>query len=94
MKISKEKRDKISEQILAHLFSVSPQSSFTTHIAKEIARDEAFVKSLLADLKSKGLVLEIKKNPEGISYSKRSRWRLSDLAYISYKQRQEKVDSL
>ena len=94
MKISKEKKDKISEQILAYLFSISPRPSFTTHIAEEMARDEEFVKDLLINLKSKGLVLEVKKNSEGVSYLKRSRWRLSDAAYASYKQRQEKVDIL
>lgn len=37
MKISKEKKEKISEQILAVLYSLNPQTIFTSHIAKEIA---------------------------------------------------------
>lgn len=85
MKISKEKRDKISEQILAFLFSHSPKPLFTFHVAREIARDEEFVKELLTGLKRKGLVFEIKKNPEGISYKRRVRWKLSDKAYSAYK---------
>lgn len=85
MRISQEKRDKISEQILAFLFSVSPRPVFTSHIAQEIVRDEEFVKSLLIELKKKKLVSEIKKNPDGIDYSRRSRWRLSDKAYEVYK---------
>ena len=85
MKISKEKKEKISEQILAFLFSHSPQPMFTFHIAKEIARDEEFVKELLKELRRKGLVVEINKNPEGISYLRRARWRLSDRAYTAYK---------
>ena len=88
MKISNQKKEKISEQILAFLYSISPQSVFTLNIAKEIARDEEFVKFLLIDLKNKGLVIEIKKNPEGISYLKRSRWKLSDIAYQAYKKHQ------
>ncbi len=85
MKISKEKRDKISEQILALLFSNSPKPLFTFYIAKEIARDEEFVKALLKGLKRKGLVNEVKKNPVGISYLRRTRWNLSDKAYSAYK---------
>jgi predicted transcriptional regulator with HTH domain len=85
MKISKEKRQKISEQILLFLYSNNPKSFFTSHIAKEIARDEEFVKSLLIILKNKKLVLEIKKNSKGLDYIKRSRWKLSELSYNAYK---------
>ena len=85
MKVSQEKKEKISEQILAFLYSLSPKSTFTFHIAKELARDEEFVKGLLLNLKEKGLVVEIKKNPAGKVYLKRSRWGLSESAYSSYK---------
>jgi len=88
MKISKEKKEKIYEQILAFLYSVSPKPLFTLNIAKEIARDEEFVKSLLLELKKKELLIEIKKNPKGMPYSKRSRWKLSDSAYNAYKTHQ------
>lgn len=88
MKISKEKRNKIFEQILAYLFSINPRPTFAAHIARELARDEEFIKSLLLDLKKKKLVIEIKKNPKGIDYVRRARWRLSDKAYEVYKQNQ------
>ena len=88
MKISKEKRDKISEQILAYLYSITPKPTFTSHIAKEIARDEEFIKKILLDLKKKKFVIEVKKNPEGINYIKRSRWKLSDSVYEVYKRTQ------
>lgn len=88
MRLSKEKRNKISEQILGLLFIKSPQAMFTAHIAQEMARDEEFMKKLLTDLKHKKLVEEIKKNPEGVIYLKRSRWKLSDKAYLAYKQHQ------
>jgi len=78
MKISPKKREKISEQILSYLFIENPKSLFTSHIAQEIARDEEFTKKLLIDLKKKKLILEIKKNPQGINYLKRSRWKLGD----------------
>lgn len=88
MKISEKKREKISEHILAFLYSISPRSLFTFNIAQEIARDEEFVKKMLLKLKSQNLVLEIKKNPKGVPYVKRSRWNLSDAAYKAYKQNQ------
>ncbi len=88
MKISKEKREKISEQVLLFLYSINPKSSFTLHIAQELARDEEFIKKILLELKKNKLILEIKKNPQGIDYKRRSRWRLSDKAYQVYKTNQ------
>ena len=85
MKISGKKREKISEQILMLLYSVSPKFLFTSQVAEEIARDEEFVKDLLLELKKKNLVIEIKKNPKGVSYVRRTRWKLSDKVYQVYK---------
>ena len=88
MKISKEKQQKISEQILAQLYLANLRPLFTSHIAREIARDEEFIKKLLLELKSKGLVVEVKKNPKGVEYTQRLRWKLSDPAYEAYKNKQ------
>ena len=88
MRISEKKREKISEQILALLYSINPKSIFTYHIAQEIARDEEFVKKLLLELKKKKLIIEIKMNSKGIPYLKRSRWKLSNVAYQAYKENQ------
>lgn len=88
MKISGKKQEKISEQILALLYSITPKNLFTSQIASEIARDEEFIKKILLDLKDKKLVLEIKKNPKGVVYVRRSRWKLSDEAYKIYKNHQ------
>ena len=88
MKISQKKREKISEQILALLYSNALKLLFTSQIACEIARDEEFVKSLLIELKKKKLVVEIKKNPKGVFYLRRSRWKLSDIVYQTYKNSQ------
>ncbi len=92
MKISDQKKEKISEQILALLYSISPKPLFTLNIAKEIARDEEFVKTLLLELKKKELIIEIKKNPKGLLYLKRSRWQLSDAVYQVYKEHQKKQE--
>lgn len=88
MKISKEKIQKISEQILFFLYLNNPKPFYTSHIAQEVARDEEFVKKLLLNLKQRKLVIEIDKNSLGVKYLRRSRWRLSTETYNFYKQRQ------
>lgn len=87
-RISDNKKKKISEQILSYLFLISPKQVFTSDIAKELARDEEFIKSLLLDLNQKGLVIKIDKNSLGIVYERRLRWRLSNKTYEAYKQMQ------
>lgn len=86
MKLSQEKRDKIAEQILSHLYHNFPKSFFVAEISREIARDEEFIKAIMLDLKNKGLVTAIKKNPKGVFYSRRIRWMLSQPAFQAYKQ--------
>jgi len=85
MRISKEKRDKISEQILACLYHNFPKQMFTSEISREIARDEEFTKQLLKELWQKNLIVPIKKNSKGIAFSRRIKWRLSNKAYDAYK---------
>ena len=85
MEISEKNKQKSSEQILAYLYSINPRAVFTVQIAQELARDEEFVKQLLINLKEKGFVTDINKNPKGTTYLKRIRWKLSDNAYSAYK---------
>jgi len=87
-KISQQKKDKISEQILHYLFSISPESAHTNKIAMETARDEEFTKSLLQALKSKNLVIEVKKSSKGEDYLRRQRWRLSSQVYNIFAKKQ------
>jgi predicted transcriptional regulator with HTH domain len=84
MKLSKEKKDKIAEQILSHLYHSFPKQLFTAEIAKEIARDEEFIKTLMFELKEKNLVIIIKKNEDGKDFVRRIRWQLSGPAYQAY----------
>src|SRR3989344_5150164 len=84
MKISEKKKERICEQIISLLNSVAPKALFTFHIAQEIARDEMFIKKLLLELKSKGLIVDVNKNPQGKPYIKRTRWRLKDKEYSYY----------
>ncbi len=88
-RLSQQKKDKIAEQILHHLFTVAPQSIFTVSIAREIARDEEFTLFLLKDLQKKKLIIEITKNKEGTDYKKRKRWRLSNEVYEVYTRKQQ-----
>ena len=84
--ISQEKKEKIQEQILFYLFNTFPKPQFISEIAKELARDEEFIKDLIHKLLKKELVLKIDKNPKGIKYTRRLRWRLSNKAHEIYKQ--------
>tara|TARA_Y100000310_G_scaffold290063_1_gene316945 strand:- start:219 stop:488 length:270 start_codon:yes stop_codon:yes gene_type:complete len=86
--ISFQKREKIKEQILAHLFEQSPNAIFTNKIAQELARDEEFTKSLLEDLEKNKLIVKITKNPNGSNYLRRQRWRLSSNTFNIYKKHQ------
>ncbi|MEK7121001.1 MAG: hypothetical protein AAB840_02820 [Patescibacteria group bacterium] len=86
--ISKQKKDKIAEQILHYLFTISPEAAFTSKISEEIARDEEFTKLLLQELKSNLLILEVKKNSKGEDYLRRQRWRLSDATFTAYSKQQ------
>ena len=94
MKISEEKKEKISEQIIALLYSISPRQLFTVQIAREIARDEEFVKNLLLGLSKKNIIVEIRKNSKGNPYLKRTRWKISDAAYNAYKSHQNLQESI
>ncbi len=88
MRISQGKKDKIAEQILACLYNNFPNMLFTAEISREIARDEEFTKQLLKGLWNKNLVMPIKKNPKGVPFTRRIKWRLSNKAYDAYKMHQ------
>jgi len=84
MRISEEKINKIKENILAVLYSKSPQPIFTVDIADEIARDEEFVKKLLTEMETKKLVIPVRKNNQGTDYIKRTKWRLATHIFEAY----------
>ena len=83
--ISKAKRSKISEQILSHLYTHSPEALFTSAIATEVIRDEEFTKSLLQELEQHKLVVRVTKSKSGKDYQRWERWRLSNAAFDAYK---------
>jgi predicted transcriptional regulator with HTH domain len=93
-RISKEKQEKIQEQVLFFLYSIFPKQVFTADIAKEIARDEEFIKVLMLELEKNSLVVKVTKNSEGVNYERRLRWRISNNAYEIYNQHQNKSSQL
>ena len=88
MRLSQGKKNKITEQILLHLYQIFPKYPFTAGIAKEIARDEEFIKKLLFELKEKNLIIPIKKNSKGQPFQKRLRWKLTNKVYNIYHNKQ------
>ena len=88
MRLSKEKRQKIQEQIISYLLDIYPQARFTAEIAREVARDEEFCLNLLRDIENKKILSKVIKNPKGSMYIRRIRWRLSTQAHSSYQQAQ------
>ena len=87
MRLSKNKKDRITEQILAFLYHSFPKQQFTATISQDIARDEEFVKSLLFDLRSKGLVVPIRKNSKGVAFTRRIKWTLTKRVYDVYSEK-------
>ena len=88
MRISQFKKNKIAEQILSYLFHSFPKQPFTAEIAREIARDEEFIKRLLFELKEKGFIISIRKNSKGEIFSRRIKWRLTQKVYDVYREKQ------
>jgi len=84
MKLSKDKIDRIKEAILLVLYRNSPKPMFTSDIAAEVIRDEEFAKKVLKELESQSFIVSVDKNPQGIPYSRRLRWRLSSKAFEAY----------
>tara|TARA_Y100000310_G_C20647108_1_gene797263 strand:+ start:1271 stop:1543 length:273 start_codon:yes stop_codon:yes gene_type:complete len=87
MRLGQTKKDKIAEQILSFLYHSFPNQPFTAEIAREVARDEEFIKTLLFDLKEKQLVIPIRKNAKGQIFSRRLKWRLSNKVYDVYSEK-------
>jgi len=84
MRLSKDKIDRIKEAILLVLYKNSPKPLFTSDISLEIIRDEEFTKRVLKELETQKFIVSIDKNPAGIPYSRRLRWRLSTKTYEAY----------
>lgn len=87
MKLSKNKKDRIIEQILAFLYHSFPKQPFTAEIGREIARDEEFIKKILLEIKEKGLVVSVRKNSKGMAFTRRIKWTLTKRVYDIYSEK-------
>ncbi|MEK6896579.1 MAG: hypothetical protein AABX12_03935 [Nanoarchaeota archaeon] len=83
-RISPKTKDRIAEHVLSHLFSRAPEPVYTNAVARELARDEEFIKTLLGELEQKKLVVKITRNDKGLPLARRARWRLSNTAFEAY----------
>ena len=92
-KISSEKIKKVKEMILSVLYENSPKAMFTSYIAKEIARDEEFIKKIMTELEKENLVVLINNNTRGGNYLRRQTWRLKSNVYETYTKLAEKSSS-
>ena len=72
-----------------YLYQIFPKYPFTAEIAREIARDEEFIKRILLELKDKNIVIAIKKNKKGLPFSRRIKWKLSNEVYDIYHSKQQ-----
>jgi hypothetical protein len=88
MRLSESKKNRIIEQIILFLYHSFPKEPFTAEIAREIARDEEFIKRILFELKEKGIIVTITKNNKGEPFSRRLKWKLTNKAYEIYKSKQ------
>ena len=80
------------EQILHYLYQSFPRNPFTAEIAREIARDEEFIKKLLLELKEKNFVLVIRKGKKGEIFSRRLKWKLTNKVYDIYHLKQQNTN--
>ena len=85
VRISSVNQEKIKENILSFLYHSSPTALFGAEIAREVIRDEEFVKTLLTDMEKQNLVTSVNKNNKGINYLRRLRWRLTNNAFKAFK---------
>ncbi|MCD4666297.1 hypothetical protein K8R47_00620 [archaeon] len=77
-KLSKEKEDRIKEEVLRIIYENSPNKIYTNFIADELARDDEFVLRLLQDLHKNGFVNKLQKG-------RRKMWGLPDHVFNQYK---------
>ncbi len=75
-KLSEKTKKLLKDDILSLLYNNPFKAMFTNEIAREIRRDNEFVKKLLLELKAMGLVENVKTNIRGKRYKKRMKWRI------------------
>ena len=74
VKLSLKTLNLLKDDIISILYENNLKPLLTKEIASELRRDKEFTKTLLNELKQKGILAEVKKNNKGKDYIKRSRW--------------------
>ena len=76
VKLSLKTKQHLKDDIVSVLYDKSPRSLFAFTIALELRRDKEFVKGLLIELESLGIVERMAKNARGQPYTRRVKWRI------------------
>ena len=88
MKLSTIKKERIYEQIFLYLYRIYPKNPFTAEIAREVIRDEEFIKKILFELKDKNLIIALRKNSKGVVFTRKIKWKLPTQIYDIYHSKQ------
>ncbi|MDD5253721.1 MAG: hypothetical protein PHG05_01275 [Candidatus Nanoarchaeia archaeon] len=78
--ISKEKIERIKQDILYLLYDLNLKPMYTKDLANEIIRDDEFVLRLLLDMEKRGLVRQVNKN-----HIRRKQWIMTNEAYDQFR---------
>ncbi len=81
--ISREKKDKLKEEILRIIYENYPRFLYTYQVAESLIRDDEFVLSLLKELKNNGLLTCIE---ETMGNNIKRKWGLKKEVYEKYKE--------
>jgi hypothetical protein len=81
-RISKEKQDRIKEDILREMFENYPEFEYTESVAEKIIRDNEFTLKLLKEMKRKNLINEIR---ESSGRKIKRKWQMKKEVYYAYK---------
>lgn len=82
-KISKERQERIKEELLRELFDIFPHFDCTETISEKVNRDNEFILKLLKELKKKGLIGEIQ---ESKGKNIKRKWQMRSKVYGMYKE--------
>ena len=82
-KISKEKKDRLKEEILHSLYENYPKMMWTFEIGDILIRDDEFILKLLMELKKKRLVMNYE---ESKGKKVKRKWGMKKEVYEQYKQ--------
>ncbi|MDD5331243.1 MAG: hypothetical protein PHE43_00255 [Candidatus Nanoarchaeia archaeon] len=78
--ISKDKIERIKQDILYLLYDLNLKPIYTKDLANEVIRDDEFILRLLLDMEKEGLVKQVDKNN-----IRRKQWIMTNEAYDQFR---------